>query len=398
MRYGRPLLSAMVFAGTALAFLSAFNPPLRAQAAADAAPPSGLWLTTDYPERSVDFGETIRVSLDLINKNLPPERVELSVADLPADWTAEINGGGTPISAAMVGTDRTVSLNLNLTPPKDAEAGSYGFEVLGKTPERTLRLPIALSLKAPEPARLSLEPKLPNLRGTAESSFDFELTLKNESLEDSTVTLAARAPDGFEVAFTEGYGSQEITSLPIEAGASKTVKAKVDPPQNLAAGQYKVQVSARSEAAQAAADLQLQVTGQPTIALAGPNGMLSGTATAGEERDFTFTVANSGSAPARNLTVRANAPSGWTVEVEPKSLGALAPDQREQVSVQVTPGEKAVAGDYMMTLRAASDGASNSADFRVTVMTSTLWGVTGLIVIVAALLVLAIGIRRYGRR
>ncbi len=52
----------------------------------------------------------------------------------------------------------------------------------------------------------------------------------------------------------------------------------------------------------------------------------------------------------------------------------------------------------MTSFSASGSGVSKSADSRVTVTTSTLWGATGLGVIPAALLVMAVGVRRYGRR
>jgi uncharacterized membrane protein len=70
----------------------------------------------------------------------------------------------------------------------------------------------------------------------------------------------------------------------------------------------------------------------------------------------------------------------------------------QPLQVEITPSEKAIAGDYMVTIRANGDGASDSADFRVTVTTSTIWGVAGLGIIAAAVLVLALAVARYGRR
>jgi uncharacterized membrane protein len=52
----------------------------------------------------------------------------------------------------------------------------------------------------------------------------------------------------------------------------------------------------------------------------------------------------------------------------------------------------------MVSVRANGPGASDSANFRVTVRTSTLWGVTGLAVIGIAVLVLGFAVARYGRR
>jgi uncharacterized membrane protein len=52
----------------------------------------------------------------------------------------------------------------------------------------------------------------------------------------------------------------------------------------------------------------------------------------------------------------------------------------------------------MTTFRANAKGDSTTADFRVTVTTSTVWGVVGLGVIAVALLVLLGAVARFGRR
>jgi hypothetical protein len=63
-----------------------------------------------------------------------------------------------------------------------------------------------------------------------------------------------------------------------------------------------------------------------------------------------------------------------------------------------TPSDKALAGDYMMTVRANGDGISESVNFRTTIVTSTMWGVVGLGVIAASLVVLLGAVGRFGRR
>ena len=64
----------------------------------------------------------------------------------------------------------------------------------------------------------------------------------------------------------------------------------------------------------------------------------------------------------------------------------------------MTPPDKAIAGDYMATLRAASRGETASTQFRVTVGTSTLWGIAGAGIIGAALLLMVGAVARFGRR
>ena len=64
----------------------------------------------------------------------------------------------------------------------------------------------------------------------------------------------------------------------------------------------------------------------------------------------------------------------------------------------IKPTEKAIAGDYMVTMNARAEGTSTSARFRTTVETSTMWGIVGLGVIGLAVIVLAMAVMRYGRR
>ena len=86
------------------------------------------------------------------------------------------------------------------------------------------------------------------------------------------------------------------------------------------------------------------------------------------------------------------------VEFDPKEIDAVDPQQTQKINVRITPSQQAIAGDYMVTVRASGSGASESRDFRVTVTTSTLWGIVGIGVVAAAVVVLGAAVTRYGRR
>ncbi len=363
-----------------------------------ASPLTGLWLTTDYPVLTEPVGEDVKVPLAIENKNLPPERIALSVQGLPDGWQWTFKGGGQPVGAVMVDQDSSVKLSLDLTPAAGSDAKSIDFKVVGKSTDTSLELPITLMLAAAQPANVTLEPKLPALRGTPRSTFDYQVSAKNDGADEQVFNLLADAPPGFQVVFKEQYGSQELTSIPIKAGKSKDIKVSVTPARDVAAGQYPVVVHVAGPSAAASTQLVLDITGQPTLTLAGPEGRLSGEATAGESKTFNFTVGNSGTAPAQQVKLSAGAPNGWKVDFEPAVIDVLAPDQDVQVAVNMVPSTKAIAGDYMVSVRANGDGVSESANFRVTVLTSTLWGIAGLGVIGAAVVVLAVGVTRYGRR
>ncbi len=392
------LASCLIVSG--LLFGAAANAQDTATAAPTSAsqPLTGLWLTTGYPSLTVHAGDGISLNLTLQNRNLPPKRVEFSLNGLPTGWTYELDGGGKPVTAAMVEPDSSQNLTLKLTPPKDAKSGSYQFTVDGKTDGQALDLPITLALTDAAPAKVEVTPKLPALRGSPKSAFDFDVDVKNDAPTDQTFNLLAKAPDGFDTTFKEQYGTQELTSIPIKAGESKTLKVSVKPPQSVQAGQYKVQIAAASPTTSGQSQLLLDITGQPTLSLTGPEGRLSGDATAGQERTFKFSVENSGSAPAANVMLSASSPQGWKVTFDPEKVATIAPGATLPVSVNMTPSDKAIAGDYMVTVSANGDGTFDHADFRVTVLTSTMWGIAGLGIIGAAVVVLAFAVTRYGRR
>ncbi len=364
-------------------------------------PPSeikGLWLTTDYPAATVRAGEETRFNLSLVNHGLAPQRASLAVENAPQGWIVELRGGGRAVAAALVDYNAKASLELKLKVPREAKPGKHTLIVKATTPERSYELPVMLTVDTETEAALTAEPKLPTLRGTPKSTFDFRVAVKNESAENTLVTLAAQAPRGFQVTFKEGYGSQELTSLPMKAGESKDLAVDIKPPQSVPAGQYPVTVHLKSERANIATKLVLDITGQPSVALTGENDRLSGEANAGTEKRFNFVVRNTGSAEARNLAFNATPPSGWKVNFEPKELPLLAPNSEEKVAALVTPSEKALAGDYMVAVRASGDGISEALHYRVTVTTSTMWGIVGLGVIAASVLVLLGAVGKFGRR
>jgi uncharacterized membrane protein len=387
----RSLLSAF----TALVLVAAAAPTLAQDAPKDV---KGLYLLTDYPAVTVRPGTTSSVSLRLHNYGLPPERLSLRVDGVPSGWTATLLGGGQPVAAAMPATNSSVSLQLRIEVPANAEMGTQTLTVAAEGQGQKVSLPIAVALAKELPAKLSLEPKLPALRGTARSTFEYQITIKNDSGRNVLVSFGATAPRNFETSFTEQYGSQELSSIPIEAGQSKDVKLKVRPPNTAGAGRYPISVTATAEDATAKTELAMEIVGQPRLRITGRDGLMSARAEAGTQTNVPVFVLNEGTAPADSIELSGTAPSGWKIEFEPKTIERIAPNQRQEVQAQITPSPKSLAGDYMSTVRASAQGEQASGDFRVTVSTSTLWGIVGAGIIGIALLVMVGAVARFGRR
>src|SRR6185369_3900558 len=215
-------------------------------------------------------------------------------------------------------------------------------------PTGNATLAVAVTLATDLPAKLTLNPQLPELRGTSKSNFEFKL--------------------------------------------------KIKPPNTIAAGKYKVTAKVTADDATATAELTVDITGQPKIDIAGREGVLSAKASAGQEASIPVILTNSGTAPAEQIELSGTAPTGWKVNFEPKTVDRIAPNETKEVQAMVTPAPKAVAGDYVTTVRAAARGESASQSFRVAVTTSTLWGIVGIALIGGALLVMIGAVVWFGRR
>jgi len=144
--------------------------------------------------------------------------------------------------------------------PKDAPIGTQTLTVTAAGDSTKLDLPLSVTLAKDLPAKLTVSPQLPELRGTSKSPFEYQLSIKNDSGKKLTVSLAAQAPPNFNTSFTEQYGSQELNAVPIDAGQSKDVKLKVTPPNTTAAGQYKVTARVNAEDTSATTELGLDIT------------------------------------------------------------------------------------------------------------------------------------------
>ena len=119
---------------------------------------------------------------------------------------------------------------------------------------------------------------------------------------------------------------------------------------------------------------------------------------AGKPSPLTLIVSNEGTAAAEEVEVSGTVPQNWKVDFTPKTIDRLGPGERKEVVATITPFNKALAGDYQSTMRVSAKGDSVSSDFRITLTTSTLWGIVGVGIIAVALLVLVGAVARFGRR
>jgi len=359
------------------------------------AKPEPLMVFTRYPAREIAIGDNVTFNLTL--RGGTPQTVRLEVKDLPKGWKATFKGGGKVIQAAYVEGGNNTSVDLGLELPQGVQPGTYRFSVVARGEKERAELDIELTIKEKLPPSLEFEVDLPTLRGTPDTNFRFNVTLRNKGDEELSVNLMANASPEFLVTFKSG--GQEVTSIPVGANESKRLSVEAKTFVEVLAGTYQIYVQAQGGDVQAETTLFAEVVGKPELSLTTPDGRLSGQAYAGEETPLKLILANTGSAPVRNVEMSASSPAGWEVEFEPEQIVEVAPGQHVEVTAKLRPAKQAIAGDYMVTFRARPEGtASESAEFRITVRTSTLWGIVGVGLIAVAVVVVGLAVMRFGRR
>jgi len=357
---------------------------------------TNLSISTTYPSEVIQLGESISISLN-VKATDTPQTVEMSMGEIPDGWTATFRGGGKIIQSVFVDANSSGTVDLHLDPPENEESGTFNFMVDAQSELGKVELPITLTVQEKVPASLSLTTDLPTIKGSPSTTFRYNTTLKNTGDQDLTVNLTADAPASFVTKFM--LSGQEVTSFPLGANQSKSISIELNPLSDVAAGDYPFTVYASADQLQANLDLTAEVTGEYTLSISGPDGRLSGNANAGKETTFQVLVSNTGTAPAQGIEMSSSAPSGWNVSFDPKVIDQIPAGNQIEVTAHLTPANKAIAGDYMVTVHAKPvDGSTKSADFRITVATSTLWGVAGIALIAVAVGVVAMAVTRFGRR
>jgi uncharacterized membrane protein len=353
-------------------------------------------LTTPYPAMTVQAGQTVNIDLSLADA--VSERLDLSVQGVPDGWKATLTGGGRPISAVMTDPDEASSLQLQVEIPADAAESTSTLTVAARSGATSLTLPIALTVSKVEGGTTELTAEYGSLRGPATATYTFSLTLKNSTLDARTYNLSATGPENWTLSLTPSGASQETPTVSVESQGSQGLTLKVTPGSNVEIGAYDMTVTAVGGGETVSVPLQIEITGTYTLTLTTPDGNLNADVKSGGTTRVQFVVTNSGTGPLQGVELSATAPANWVVKFEPKTIDVLEANQQQTVVAVFTPAENAIAGDYVVSLSADADQATATSDIRVTVKTSTLWGVIGVLIAVAAIAILGFVFRRYGHR
>lgn len=359
-------------------------------AAAPAAHAQEITLSTPYPAVVVEPGTT--VTLDVTVESSPSQRIDLAV-QAPEGWQTTLRGGGFVIASVQAGE---ADVSVDVAVPPDAE-GTHRLTVVAEGADGdTARLPLSLTVRGDVAGAVSLQAEYAELSGSATDTFTYSVTLRNSMPNETSFALSVAGPPGWEVE-AHPTAEQRATTVTVEGGGTATVQVTADPPDNVTAGTYPIQLAVSGGGQEASAEFTAEVTGTTQIELTTPNDRLNASGGAGSATRLPLVVNNTGTAPATGVTFSASPPSGWEVTFEPESVD-VPPQQAARVTAIITPADDAVTGDYVVTLTADNDGRQSSAEIRFTVETSTWWGLVGILLLVVVAAGLWYVFRTYGRR
>ena len=366
---------------------------------------SAVTFSTDYPGVTMKPGDTSTFTLYITNTGSDETNVSLSAEDLPDGWSGSFKGSSNEVSMVHVGAEQTredsPSLSYSLSIPEDTAEDTYTVTLNAQGGEVDEDLELTVKVDAEEKiiGGGDFTTDYAEQEGTSGTKFKYTTTLTNNSGENQTYSLSASgAPEGWSVSFTPSDAGSATSSVPIDAGTSSTITVDITPSQNVAAGEYPVTLTAQSAEEKLELPVTIKVTGSYGLTATTPTGNLSVKTFAGETKDVTIALQNTGNIDLTAVALKAQASTDWEVTFDQDTVDSIPAGQSVEVTAHITPAKDAILGDYVTAITASNDAVSSECDLRVSVQNHTSWGIVAVAIIAALVAGLALIIRRFGRR
>jgi uncharacterized membrane protein len=403
---GRALTGLAILLLLALALTVTGN-SLAAEETKKPLPPRAISVAPEYTSVVLTKGEDVSLDLTVANGGQSDEEILLSISPLPKGWKAYVKTYSFEIKGVHVKSDKSKSLTFRIEPPEGVREGDYTVGILGVTKDKaiTSSSQVTITVKAAKekekPKGLNIITSYPVLRGATDSKFEFSLEVENKLGKDMIYNLVAQGPENWTINFKPAYEDKYISSVRLKENQSQTVAVEVKPYPWSQPGEYPIAVRVSSPEAKGEATLTVLLTGTYKLDAGTSSGILSLSATRGNQSSVSLFVKNSGSAILQNVQFLSFKPENWEVQFKPERIESLAPDELKQVEVVVTPAGQALVGDYSVGVNVQAGNparAEKTIELRVMVKASTAWSWAGIGIILFVLAGLVVLFVRLGRR
>ncbi len=368
-------------------------------APAPAAAAAGIELSTTYPGITAGPGELLTFSLQIHNHNLQSRIVQLDLSSCPEEWQASLEGQGRRINQVFLKAESAERADLKVQVPDNAPEEVHSVTVsVSLNGQIVDSLKLNINVSRATTGKDKLKAQYSELKGSSDATFVFKLGLTNTGTDEQGYSLGADIPQGWQVSFKPSHEQQQVASISVDGGETKNLEVSITPAATVEAGEYTIPVYATGTTGQAVEELKVIISGTYQLVLTTPSGRLNADVVAGRDKKITLEIKNEGSAPLHEIKFSAQTPGQWSVSFDPDTITVLDPGESRQVTATITAAGKAIAGDYVVAMSASAQETTKQEEFRVTVKTSTLWGLVGVVIVILVIAGVYGVFQKYGRR
>jgi uncharacterized membrane protein len=214
--------------------------PITISVSADVA--GDITLTTPSPTLTGSSDSPFTFDLTLTNGSAEDQTVS-ATATGPADWTIQTKLSQANAASTVVKAGSSTTITVTATPPTDAPAGHTDLQVTATAGTKTITGKLGVDITGTYTLSLSTPNDLVSAHGAAGSGTTQQVVVKNTGTGDLTnVKMTATQPSNWKVDF------DQATIPTIPANQEVTVTATITPTGEAVTGDYKVTISAASDA------------------------------------------------------------------------------------------------------------------------------------------------------
>ncbi len=198
-------------------------------------------LTPNFPGLRTPAGQSVTFDVELANSTPADLEFELATTG-PSGWdvTAELSGEAAA-STIQVEAGGTATINVEVTPPFQAEAAQYPVTLRATAANTEVETEMIVEVTGSYSLDLSTPDQRLNAEVTVGSETDFALLLSNTGTAPlDEVVVGVTPPSGWDVRF-------DNQTVNIPPGESTVVTATITPSEEAVAGDYVISFTATNE-------------------------------------------------------------------------------------------------------------------------------------------------------
>jgi uncharacterized membrane protein len=253
--------------------------------------------------------------------------------------------------------------------------------------------------------KITLTPLYPKVESIAGGTFEFNVQFSYIGLEPNVFDVKFTSPKGWDVYMTPRYEKEKkissVTLTPSLTGKEEFIVTATAPGWPLPEpGDYKIVIDATSDTVSGSTEVTAIITAYYYMKMVPTNERYDTPAKSGEDNIFSISIGNLSTDFVEDIKFSSSNPEGWSVTFNPDKIEVMEAFSEQTVEITIKPPAKTVAGDYMISIRAAGKQASadDKMDIRVTVETPSIWGWVGVAIIVIVIIGLILIFMRFSRR